>query len=79
LGAARALRWGEGDRPGALHCRRPDLVVRFPGSDQLIANLKNFVPKLTKTIMLPGCGHWTQQERPDEVNAALIAFLGEVG
>ena len=25
--------------------------------------------------MLPGCGHWTQQERPDEVNAALIAFL----
>jgi pimeloyl-ACP methyl ester carboxylesterase len=56
-----------------------DLVVRFPGSDQLIANLKNFVPKLTKTIILPGCGHWTQQERPDEVNAALIAFLREVG
>jgi pimeloyl-ACP methyl ester carboxylesterase len=56
-----------------------DLVVRFPGSEQLIANLKNFVPKLTKTIILPGCGHWTQQERPDEVNAALIAFLREVG
>jgi pimeloyl-ACP methyl ester carboxylesterase len=29
--------------------------------------------------MLPGCGHWTQQERADEVNAALIAFLREVG
>ena len=25
--------------------------------------------------MLSGCGHWTQQERPSEVNAALIAFL----
>jgi pimeloyl-ACP methyl ester carboxylesterase len=25
--------------------------------------------------MLPGCGHWTQQERPAEVNAALIDFL----
>jgi pimeloyl-ACP methyl ester carboxylesterase len=47
--------------------------------DQLIPNLKLFVPNLTKTIMLPGCGHWTQQERPNEVNAALIAFLREVG
>jgi pimeloyl-ACP methyl ester carboxylesterase len=56
-----------------------DLVVRFPGADKLIANLKTFVPKLTKTIMLPGCGHWTQQERANEVNAALIAFLREVG
>jgi pimeloyl-ACP methyl ester carboxylesterase len=56
-----------------------DVVVRFKGTDELIANLKQFVPKLTKTIMLPGCGHWTQQERAGEVNAALIAFLREVG
>ena len=26
-------------------------------------------------IMLPGCGHWTQQERPDEVNALLVDWL----
>lgn len=52
-----------------------DLVVAFPGMDQLLANLKNFVPQLHETIMLPGCGHWTQQERPDEVNAAMIDFL----
>ena len=26
-------------------------------------------------LMLPGCGHWTQQERPGEVNAAIIEFL----
>ena len=56
-----------------------DVVVKFPRMDQLIANLKLFVPNLTKTIMLPGCGHWTQQERADEVNAPLIAFLREVG
>ena len=55
-----------------------DLVVRFPGARELIANLTKFVPKLTKTIMLSGCGHWTQQERANEVNAALIAFLREV-
>jgi pimeloyl-ACP methyl ester carboxylesterase len=56
-----------------------DVVVKFPRMDQLIPNLKLFVPKLTKTIMLPGCGHWTQQERADDVNAALIAFLREIG
>jgi pimeloyl-ACP methyl ester carboxylesterase len=55
-----------------------DLVTKYPKFGELIANLKLFVPNLTKTIMLPGCGHWTQQERPDDVNAALIAFLREV-
>ena len=56
-----------------------DLVVKFPGMDQLIANLKQFVPKLEQTIMLPDCGHWTQQEKADEVNSALIAFLKSLG
>ena len=55
-----------------------DPVVRFPGMDKLIPNLRQFVPQLRKTVMLPGCGHWTQQERPDEVNASLIEFLREV-
>ena len=52
-----------------------DLVVAFPGTDQLLANLKHFVPALRNIQMLPGCGHWTQQERPSEVNAAIIDFL----
>jgi pimeloyl-ACP methyl ester carboxylesterase len=33
---------------------------------------------LTKKLLIEGAGHWIQQERPDEVNAALIAFLAEV-
>lgn len=53
-----------------------DLVVNFPGMDMLLPNLGMFAPNLTKTIILPGCGHWTQQERPEEVNAALVEFLG---
>lgn len=52
-----------------------DLVVGFPGMDQLLANLGRFVTGLRGTVMLPGCGHWTQQERPEEVNAALLEFL----
>jgi pimeloyl-ACP methyl ester carboxylesterase len=53
-----------------------DLVVAFRGMDQLIPNLSKFVPQLRKTLMLPGCGHWTQQERPHEVNAVILDFLG---
>jgi pimeloyl-ACP methyl ester carboxylesterase len=52
-----------------------DHVVAFRGAAELIASLSKFVPALRKTIMLPGCGHWTQQERPGEVNAAMLEFL----
>ena len=52
-----------------------DLVVHFRGMDQLLRNLTNFIPQLRQTIMLPGCGHWTQQERAAEVSAAMIDFL----
>ena len=52
-----------------------DLVLAFPGAKELVANLTQFVPGLRQTIMLPGCGHWTQQERPEAVNAAMIGFL----
>jgi pimeloyl-ACP methyl ester carboxylesterase len=52
-----------------------DLVLAFKGMDQLLPGLKQHVPLLRETIILPGCGHWTQQERPAEVNAAMIRFL----
>jgi pimeloyl-ACP methyl ester carboxylesterase len=52
-----------------------DLVVSFPRMKEVIADLPRFIPKLKASIMLPGCGHWTQQERPNEVNKAMIEFL----
>jgi pimeloyl-ACP methyl ester carboxylesterase len=52
-----------------------DLVYRFPGMDTLIPNLKNYVPMLEKTVLLEGCGHWTQQERADQVSHEIIRFL----
>ncbi|HEX3175033.1 MAG TPA: alpha/beta hydrolase [Methylomirabilota bacterium] len=55
-----------------------DLVLTFRGMDQLLPALKQFVPELRQTIMLPGCGHWTQQERPREVNTAMLQFLDTV-
>jgi pimeloyl-ACP methyl ester carboxylesterase len=51
-----------------------DLVLAFRGMDQIIANLPMFVPELRGTLLLPGCGHWTQQERVQEVNQAVLNF-----
>lgn len=42
---------------------------------EALAALPDNVPGLRDAKMLPGAGHWLQQERPDEVNAALVAFL----
>jgi pimeloyl-ACP methyl ester carboxylesterase len=61
--------------PALLIAGDRDVVLAFRGMDQVIANLPKNVPKLQKTLILPGCGHWTQQERPQEVNEAMIEFL----
>ena len=55
-----------------------DPVVGFPGMDRLLPALATFAPALRETVMLEGCGHWTQQERPDEVSERLVAFCREV-
>lgn len=45
------------------------------GNRTAIENLANVLPGLRRTLILPGCGHWIGEERPAEVNAALIEFL----
>ncbi|MGW1888817.1 alpha/beta fold hydrolase [Streptomyces sp. NPDC002004] len=63
-------------RPALYMYGDRDLVPAFPGTPELIAKLPDLMPSLwRKPLELAGCGHWTQQERPDEVNAALIEFL----
>jgi pimeloyl-ACP methyl ester carboxylesterase len=37
--------------------------------------MTDLVANLHQTIILPGCGHWTQQERADQMSAATIEFL----
>ena len=56
-----------------------DLVLSFRGMDQLLPSLKQFIPDLREAIILPGCGHWTQQERATEVNTAIVNFLRSLG
>lgn len=40
-----------------------------------IAGMKASLPSLKKVVKVEGAGHWLQQERPDEVNRELVAFL----
>ena len=50
-----------------------DGVLGFWGEE--VDTLEQHVPNLVKKVILPGVGHWTQQERPDEVNRLLLEFL----
>jgi pimeloyl-ACP methyl ester carboxylesterase len=56
-----------------------DLMVRAPGALQMLPRLRDFAPRLRDPVLLPGCGHWTQQERPVEVSRAMIGFINELG
>jgi len=38
-----------------------------------------FTPNLKKKVIIPGAGHWIQQERPKEINELLIEFLQNLG
>lgn len=43
---------------------------------ETIRRAKERMPKFRGTKVFAGCGHWTQQERPEETTAALLEFLG---
>ena len=60
------------DQPShAYDARRAARVLRYAA----LVYAVGLLPNLRKVVLLPGCGHWTQQERPDDVNAELIDFL----
>ncbi len=40
-----------------------------------VERMRDVLPGYRGETIIPGAGHWTQQERPDEFNAALLAFL----
>jgi pimeloyl-ACP methyl ester carboxylesterase len=43
-----------------------------------LPRLRDDAPQLREPVLLPGCGHWTQQERPDDVSKAMIGFIREL-
>jgi pimeloyl-ACP methyl ester carboxylesterase len=51
------------------------VVVR---NARAIESMRTVLPDFRGTVLIPDAGHWTQQERPDEFNAALLEFLAGV-
>lgn len=43
-----------------------------------IERFSSTLPKLHASVILEGCGHWIQQERPKETSATLLEFLNAV-
>jgi pimeloyl-ACP methyl ester carboxylesterase len=62
--------------PACFIAGEADLVI-FANAN-IYAGMPAEVPDLRTNLLIPGCGHWTQQERPTEVNEAMLAFLAKV-
>jgi len=52
-----------------------DLVLTMFGKNDFVTPMRANLTDLRGADVLEGCGHWTQQERPAEVNARLIPWL----
>jgi soluble epoxide hydrolase/lipid-phosphate phosphatase len=58
-------------QPALMISAELDPVLR----PELTAGMEQWVPNLRATHVMADCGHWTQQEKPAEVNRLLIDFL----
>lgn len=52
-----------------------DAVITSPMGRGALDTLPDHVPNFRDKVLIVGAGHWIQQERPAEVNAALLRFL----
>jgi pimeloyl-ACP methyl ester carboxylesterase len=62
------------EQPALMITAELDVVLR----PEMAEGMKTWVPNLRKTVLVKGSGHWTQQEKPAEVNAAILDFLSDL-
>jgi pimeloyl-ACP methyl ester carboxylesterase len=62
------------EQPALFVTGERDPVRAFAPAD----TMKPLVPNLEETLVIPGAGHWVQQESWAEVNRALLAFLARL-
>lgn len=62
------------EQPALFLTGERDPVRKFMPAEAM----DGWVTDLRARVEVPGAGHWVNQERPDEVNAALLGWLGEV-
>jgi pimeloyl-ACP methyl ester carboxylesterase len=53
---------------------RDSVITGLIGAKR-VNELKKVLPNLRQKLIIDGASHWVQQERPEEVNAALVNFL----
>ncbi len=61
-------------QPALMITAELDVVLR----PEMAEGMTTWVPNLRKTVLIKGSGHWTQQEKPREVNAAILEFLADM-
>jgi pimeloyl-ACP methyl ester carboxylesterase len=64
-------------QPSLFIAGSKDSVITGLIGAKRVADMERVLPQLKRKLIIDGAGHWIQQERADEVNAALIAFLNE--
>jgi pimeloyl-ACP methyl ester carboxylesterase len=64
-------------QPSLFIAGSKDSVITGLIGGKRVADMERVLPNLTRKLIIGGAGHWIQQERAAEVNAALIAFLKE--
>jgi pimeloyl-ACP methyl ester carboxylesterase len=64
-------------QPSLFIAGSKDAVITGIMGGKRVADMERVLPNLRQKLIIEGAGHWIQQERADEVNAALIAFLKE--
>jgi pimeloyl-ACP methyl ester carboxylesterase len=62
-------------QPSLFIAGSKDSVITGLIGAKRVADMERVLPNLRQKLIIDGAGHWIQQERPDEVNAALIGFL----
>lgn len=62
-------------QPSIFIAGADDAVVTGILGGKRVTEMDKVLPNLRRKLLIEGAGHWIQQERPDEVNTALIEFL----
>jgi pimeloyl-ACP methyl ester carboxylesterase len=71
--------WESAPHAGATKIRVPCLMVTAEWDPvlrpEMAVGMDRWIPDL-ETVMIERCGHWTQQEKPTQLNRILVDWLG---